>query len=262
MKKLIAGAGALFLSSSAFAAALYAAPTSHSPILSPTAYNLSLATFPVYYGLSDGMYEWEEFGVDAKSLDTETDAKSEKMADGMDDTMSKAGAEDLAMGWPACRPGPGDDRCIQLYEAGVRPAFAEWKAGGSEYGMGGPEEPMMDENKSTAMSNEIASGSAMVAKDASLAPMETTAMHGSDSGDKDAMAAVHHPQMSDTDMMASHMSGSNGMTAEQMQSNSAYASLDGAKTEYTGVGGPDEDEATRVYPRCTSRSDDRCQQGS
>ena len=25
-----------------------------------------------------------------------------------------------------CRPGPGDDRCIQLYERGVRAAYARW----------------------------------------------------------------------------------------------------------------------------------------
>ena len=28
--------------------------------------------------------------------------------------------------YPACRPGRGDDRCIQLYERGVRAALAEW----------------------------------------------------------------------------------------------------------------------------------------
>ena len=26
----------------------------------------------------------------------------------------------------ACRPGPGDDRCIQLYERGMRAAYARW----------------------------------------------------------------------------------------------------------------------------------------
>ena len=28
--------------------------------------------------------------------------------------------------YPACAPGPGDDRCIQLYEPGVRVALASW----------------------------------------------------------------------------------------------------------------------------------------
>ena len=27
----------------------------------------------------------------------------------------------------ACRPGPGDDRCIQLYERGMRSAYARWQ---------------------------------------------------------------------------------------------------------------------------------------
>jgi len=27
----------------------------------------------------------------------------------------------------ACRPGPGDDRCIQLYERGMRSSYARWR---------------------------------------------------------------------------------------------------------------------------------------
>lgn len=43
----------------------------------------------------------------------------------------------------ACSPGPGDDNCIQLYEPGVRTAYAAWQANGSrQLGMGGPEEPL------------------------------------------------------------------------------------------------------------------------
>ena len=33
-----------------------------------------------------------------------------------------------------CRPGPGDDRCIQLYERGVRSAYAAWLREGAEVG--------------------------------------------------------------------------------------------------------------------------------
>ena len=46
-----------------------------------------------------------------------------------------------------CRPGPGDDNCIQLYERGVRSAYARWLrdhgAEGTErrVAMGGPVEP-------------------------------------------------------------------------------------------------------------------------
>ncbi len=47
-----------------------------------------------------------------------------------------------------CRPGPGDDRCIQLYERGVRTAYARWlrdhrdDADETRVAMGGPHEPV------------------------------------------------------------------------------------------------------------------------
>lgn len=50
--------------------------------------------------------------------------------------------------WRPCRPGPGDDRCIQLYERGVRPAYARWlrdrdiRAPRTQVAMGGPDEPV------------------------------------------------------------------------------------------------------------------------
>ena len=46
-----------------------------------------------------------------------------------------------------CRPGPGDDRCIQLYERGVRVAYARWLRDHgvtdrpTRAAMGGPYEP-------------------------------------------------------------------------------------------------------------------------
>jgi hypothetical protein len=47
-----------------------------------------------------------------------------------------------------CRPGPGDDHCIQLYERGVRASYARWlrdhdpDAPRTQVAMGGPEEPV------------------------------------------------------------------------------------------------------------------------
>jgi hypothetical protein len=35
----------------------------------------------------------------------------------------------VATGYRPCRPGPGDDRCIQLYERGVRASYARWMRG-------------------------------------------------------------------------------------------------------------------------------------
>ena len=43
-----------------------------------------------------------------------------------------------------CRPGPGDDRCIQLYERGVRASYARWlrdrglERAPTQVAMGGP----------------------------------------------------------------------------------------------------------------------------
>jgi hypothetical protein len=54
-----------------------------------------------------------------------------------------------------CRPGPGDDRCIQLYERGVRASYAGWLRqhgeGGApvEVAMGGP----VEENAQRARSH-------------------------------------------------------------------------------------------------------------
>jgi hypothetical protein len=63
-----------------------------------------------------------------------------------------------AQNYPACRPGPGDDNCIQLYEPGVEERLAAWQqptggfAGGSDarVAMGGPYEPLDDSAIETA----------------------------------------------------------------------------------------------------------------
>jgi hypothetical protein len=54
-----------------------------------------------------------------------------------------------AQGYPACRPGPGDDRCIQLYERGVREELAAYKATEGA-AMGGPFEPAADSKPATS----------------------------------------------------------------------------------------------------------------
>jgi len=64
-----------------------------------------------------------------------------------------------AENYPACRPGPGDDNCIQLYEPGVSAELAAWTAptGGlmndqSATATGGPYEPV----DSALLDNEVA----------------------------------------------------------------------------------------------------------
>ena len=59
--------------------------------------------------------------------------------------------------YPPCSPGPGDDRCIQLYEPGVRAQLASWNepTGGladhsATTAMGGPYEPVDDSDAEMA----------------------------------------------------------------------------------------------------------------
>lgn len=63
--------------------------------------------------------------------------------------------------YPPCRPGPGDDNCIQLYEPGVRTALGGWTAptgglAGAEAAtaVGGPYEPADEAAHETAMSGD------------------------------------------------------------------------------------------------------------
>ena len=68
-----------------------------------------------------------------------------------DAAMDSASAPAQAAATPAryqpCRPGPGDDRCIQLYERGVRASYARWlrddgaTGRATQVAMGGPVEP-------------------------------------------------------------------------------------------------------------------------
>jgi hypothetical protein len=62
--------------------------------------------------------------------------------------------------YPPCRPGPGDDNCIQLYEPGVQTALASWNrptgglAGETQAAMGGPYEPVDEATAETAMNGD------------------------------------------------------------------------------------------------------------
>jgi hypothetical protein len=65
-----------------------------------------------------------------------------------------------AQNYPACRPGPGDDSCIQLYEPGVRVSLASWTqptgglADGTQTAMGGPYEPVDGAGADLAMAGD------------------------------------------------------------------------------------------------------------
>jgi len=81
-------------------------------------------------------------GLPAKAAENElkmTPAKS-----GPSEAVMETSALPAAAAYPPCRPGAGDDHCIQLYEPGVRAQLANWdrSASGSESAMGGPYEPV------------------------------------------------------------------------------------------------------------------------
>ena len=90
-----------------------------------------------------------------------------------------------ASNYPPCDPGPGDDRCIQLYEPGVRARLASWNRSSGGLGnsamsaVGGPYEPLDDSSDELAMNNDVASDSAV---DATYAEDEDVARHSEYSG--------------------------------------------------------------------------------
>jgi len=135
-----------------------------------------------------------------------------------------------------------------LVEAGMQialthPVSDDWT------GVGGPEDP----GDMTMPASAMATTAVLVPKDETLPRMETGRSHAPDPGDKDAA-----PARADKDRQERKR---HGRTAEAMRSGSAWAQYGGMSSGWDGVGGPEEDEALRVYPPCRSRSDDRCQQG-
>lgn len=166
----------------------------------------------------------------ATAMKTET-AWSEPKADTAGYPLAKhAGAmggpaETAADIWPTCRPGPGDDRCIQLYEPGVTQALAALK-GNAEIGMGGPLEPAPEGTKAeTSAEGHAAMGHGTGATAGAKAE---TPMTGAPMTEAEAQAAI-----------AAKRSG----TAP-------------APAASPGVGGPVE---TRTgYPACSATITDRC----
>ena len=239
MKSIILGTTALLLSGSAMAASAPTAATygmnayswTAIPQLNQAAWTgaMSYAEASSWTGdkpltLSDAQIAQKEAWLAANPMDTSTDMATTSDKPVVD---AQGGPYEpvASTSWPACDPGPGDDRCIQLYERGVRGAYAQWSAGRQNVAMGGPYEP-------------VSMDKAMVGADPTTEPTGVRVA-------KADMAMDH-----------SNMVGAS-RTAEEMQNASVYGKNDAA---YTGVGGPIEE--VRDYPRCRSRSDDRCQQGN
>lgn len=91
---------------------------------------------------------------------------------GVETAAAAAAPRAAAQNYPACRPGRGDDRCIQLYEPGVQAQLASWTqpTGGfagtadTQVAMGGPYEPADDSATATEQLNRqaLAASSAAV----------------------------------------------------------------------------------------------------
>lgn len=269
MKKLMVSAGALFLSSSAVAGILYDGATTGASGVGAAAY--AVAASPMV-----GTPSLQRALLDAGLVYAGTQSAS-----GDKGQWTGVGGPEEPAVWPACRPGPGDDRCIQLYERGVREDYAAWSANGSGTAMGGPE--MGDDGV-------MVGSTALLPKDSSLAAMDADWSAGADTMvDRGGSTALlpKDPSLTamDADWNASGttMADASGLTAKnpslaamQMGAVDApvlaskpmmthpdadYAAMLDSGSEHTGVGGPEESIEPRVYPRCRSRSDDSCQQG-
>jgi hypothetical protein len=90
-----------------------------------------------------------------------TDASAEGVGGPLETAALDLAARPAAQNYPPCRPGPGDDNCIQLYEPGVRTALAAWNRptgglidGEAAVAMGGPYEPVDEGNSETAMNGD------------------------------------------------------------------------------------------------------------
>jgi hypothetical protein len=82
-----------------------------------------------------------------------------------------------AQNYPACRPGRGDDNCIQLYEPGVRQQLASWDqptggfagAGETQVAMGGPYEPADSATETERLNQQALADSASALQGAQMA---------------------------------------------------------------------------------------------
>jgi hypothetical protein len=251
MKKILLTAAALTLGTSALAwtpkvdtvDASSAAAAKPSDALVPWSNEygsgLKSATFGSYEaaksataGLASAASYHVDTGTKLAALDQGVkDADQMAWADSPADTAGYAMAKDLgAMGgpvedaWPACRPGPGDDRCIQLYEPGVGESLAALKTS-AEVGMGGPFEPApADAKPADTMDHD-------------------TMDHGTMGHDSGASAKVETPL---TEAEAAAAIAAKGPATPEPQGTAPGK----------GIGGPTE--ARTGYPACSATVTDSC----
>jgi len=114
---------------------------------------------------ADPNLDLAETPADEAPLDTPAEATAETIVETTGAPVTIAAADlttrPADTNYPPCAPGPGDDRCIQLYEPGVRMALASWNQptggladGSATTAMGGPYEPVADASGETAMNGD------------------------------------------------------------------------------------------------------------
>jgi hypothetical protein len=146
---------------------------------------------------------------DDTTYDAAAPAESADVTDmgGSSEAMNLAAADvtpqAAAQNYPACRPGPGDDRCIQLYEPGVREELASWTqptggfagASDTQVAMGGPYEPVADSASETERLNQQALADSNRAIQTAQAdePIDDSAIETAMADDQGNVAADEQP---------------------------------------------------------------------
>ena len=198
--------------------ASYMAATNHHAVPAAFAHWTDPTVETASVGKTPSNAEVQIAMADFKSKD---DVGGVLMASADDAYTGMGGPLEEAASYPPCDPGPGDDRCIQLYERGVPEALAAWKGADSNVGMGGPYEPAADNAKPAASAEGVS------AKTADTMP--------ADSGDHGAHGSMPESTMDTTP------AGKTGVTA---------ATTPGA------IGGPVEQRTG--YPACSATVTDSC----
>ena len=93
-----------------------------------------------------------------------------------------------AQNYPACRPGPGDDRCIQLYEPGVQAELASWNQPTGGFA-GSGETQVADSSAETERLNQMA----LAESSAALQNAQMAAAEPAADGTEVAMGGPYEP---------------------------------------------------------------------
>jgi len=142
------------------------------------------------------------------SVDNAAPAESSDMsgAGGPYESVETAAADTApraaARNYPACRPGPGDDRCIQLYEPGVRAELASWTqpsggfagAADTQVAMGGPYEPVDSATETERLNQQaLADSNAAIRMASAEAPVPDDSAIETASADDGTAASYDEP---------------------------------------------------------------------